>query len=331
MAALLDLNPLAYALYMNAKAVCDQYGRLPGSPVKFASLVCPMSRKVGLPKIAKAMQDMASVRATDGSLLVRLYEVGGDTYLEIVDYNKIDETDWRNVGKPEYPAPPDWQPPRDLILFIAEATDGQGDKKSRIYPERYGLTREEFARLSAEYRPTVARPSPDDPAMIAGASNADTDTESKAVTSKEEARADADAPGAAPTDTAPPLGTPADDERPTTSGWQIPPDFAAQLQNYPAIGQYLSETFDWTRARRDEWHYKAAKELAGIAGQKAGATEDGFLAFLADTPPTESSRGNWCAEAYVKSLQRQQNGKPRASPQSGRVLPLRDFGEARKA
>ena len=179
MAALLDLNPLAYALYMNAKAVCDHFGRLPGTARKFAALACPMSRSISIEDIEQALADMASVRSSEGEPLVRFYTVGADTYMEIVGYNEIDATEWRNVGLPEYPHPDGWVPPASLLVFIAEATDGQRDRKSRIRPERYGLTEAEFARHLADYRATVGRRSGDSPATVAGASKAEAEAKTE--------------------------------------------------------------------------------------------------------------------------------------------------------
>jgi len=170
MADLLDRNPLAYALFMNAKAACDDYGRLPASPRKFKGLTAPLTRYTPA-KIEKAIQDMAACG------VVALYSADGDDYLEIIRYNDVEETEWRNVGKPEYPAPPDWQPPDDLLEFIASATDGT-DRKSRIYPERYGISADQFRAL-AEHRGIIARPSPDNRPTLARASESESESESE--------------------------------------------------------------------------------------------------------------------------------------------------------
>ena len=171
MADLLDRSPLAYALFMNAKAACDDYGRLPASPRKFKGLVAPLT-SYSPAKVEKAISDMAA------GGVITLYRIEGDDYLEITGYNDIEETDWRNVGKPEYPAPEDWQPPEELIRFIATATDGSADKKSRIYPERYGLSPEQFRRW-AEHWGIIARPSPDSRPMVGGASESESESESE--------------------------------------------------------------------------------------------------------------------------------------------------------
>lgn len=128
MAALLDANPLAYALYMNAKAVCDDYGHLEAEPRKFKALACPMS-DVTLKKVAAALDAM------ENSGVIRRYEVAGDTYLEIISYNEIEDTYWLNVGRPDYPFPTDYQPPASLIEFLHDHRDNK-----KVYPERYGLT-----------------------------------------------------------------------------------------------------------------------------------------------------------------------------------------------
>lgn len=131
MASLLDKNPLAYALYMNAKATCDDYGHMEADPRKFKATACPMS-EVTLKKIAMALDAM------EASGVIRRYEVAGDTYLEIHCYNEIEDTYWLNVGRPDYPFPADYQPPASLVEFIRAHSENP-----KVSPERYGLTREQ--------------------------------------------------------------------------------------------------------------------------------------------------------------------------------------------
>ena len=140
MATLLERDPLAYSLYLNAKAVCDDYGRLEGTPRKFKGCVAPMV-ELPLADVERALLVMEQVG------VIRAYTVDGDDFIEIVGYNEVEGTNWRNVGMPDYPPPPWWEPPQELLDFIAESPD------PRIKPERYGLT--------------VARPSSDRQASIA--------------------------------------------------------------------------------------------------------------------------------------------------------------------
>ena len=145
MQTLLETNPLAYALYINAKAVCDDYGRIEGSPRKLKGRVAPMA-SLSLADVEQA------IRAMEECGVVRSYQVGGDQYLEIAEYNKVEETDWRNVGRPEFPAPPWWEVPQALQELLDTSTD------SRIKPSRYGLP---VDGPSGDGRATVGRRSSD--------------------------------------------------------------------------------------------------------------------------------------------------------------------------
>lgn len=163
MASLLETNPLAYGLYMNAKAVCDDYGRLPADPKKFKALACPMS-DITLKRIAAALDCMEQTN------VIRRYEVDGDVYLEVISYNDIEQTDWACVGRSDYPTPPNWQPPASLVEFVS--TRHTTDK--RITPERYGLSE---AMVPNYAPPTVHRPSTDRPPSVGRASESETESE----------------------------------------------------------------------------------------------------------------------------------------------------------
>jgi len=139
MAALLDARGPAYGLYIQAKAVCDDYGRLPAEPRKFKALAAPMS-ELSVNEVADALDLMEQIGVT------RRYQVDGETYMEIAAYNEIEDTYWLNVGRPEYPAPPDWTPPATLIEFLASNLG-----KSGIFAERYGMTDAQANALTANH------------------------------------------------------------------------------------------------------------------------------------------------------------------------------------
>ena len=150
MAALLDTRGPAYGLYIQAKAVCDDYGRLPADPRKFKAKAAPMS-DLSLQEVGDALAVMEQIGVT------RTYTVGGERFIEIVSYNDIESTDWRNVGLPEYPHPPDWTPPQSLTEFLDKYAGANG-----IYHERYGLTapRPKREGNATEARPRRARSAP---------------------------------------------------------------------------------------------------------------------------------------------------------------------------
>ena len=185
LAALLEHSPLGYALYMNAKAVSDDYGRLPADPRVFKGQAAPMSH-LSLQRIAAALDAMEEHQ------VIRRYQANDDGYLEILSYNDVEGTDWQSVGQPEYPAPEDWQPPQSLLETIRK----QGTTDWRITPERYGLTEEQ---VPGYRRPTertglgtFPRRSPDGPptsrSTVARRSRAHAEAEAEA---KAEAEAEA--------------------------------------------------------------------------------------------------------------------------------------------
>src|SRR5512133_3786483 len=104
---LLETHPFAYAIYMNAKATSDDYGRLPAEPRKFKAVVAPMCDRPA-EDFCNAINSMAACG------VVTIFEVGGDKYLQIANYHSIESTNWALVGKPEYPHPDDWTAPPEL-------------------------------------------------------------------------------------------------------------------------------------------------------------------------------------------------------------------------
>jgi len=173
MAALLETNALAYGLYLNAKAVSDDYGRIVADPRKFKALAAPMS-DIPLSDVSAALDCMETCA------VVRRYQVNGDLYLEILEYNTIEGTDWVNVGQPDYPCPEGWTPPADLVEFIV----ARGSTDKRIKPSRYGLTPEQVpgyhpppakkggkvGRPSGERRPRAVRLSSEPQPTVEGGS-----------------------------------------------------------------------------------------------------------------------------------------------------------------
>lgn len=140
MADLLDSDGFAYGVFLNAKAACDDYGRIPADPRKFKALACPMSRKKE-PSFDKALLAMVDAG------VATLYEVDGDRYLEISEYNNVERTHWASVGQPDYPARPDWTPPASLVEYIISAKD------YRVTPMRYGLRPEQVPGWKPLSRP----------------------------------------------------------------------------------------------------------------------------------------------------------------------------------
>lgn len=128
---LLARHPFADALFWRLKAWCDDYGRFLADPMKVLSKVAGRAAiEFGLPlaTVADALDVLEELN------LIRRYEVDGELYLELVDYDKHDAPLWLNVSRPEYPAPPWWTPPVSLVTFLADHIH-----KRNVTLARYGI------------------------------------------------------------------------------------------------------------------------------------------------------------------------------------------------
>lgn len=128
---LLARHPFADALFWRLKAWCDDYGRFLADPMKVLSKVAGRAAiEFGLPlaTVAEALDVLEELN------LIRRYEVDGELYLELVDYDKHDAPLWLNVSRPEYPAPSWWTPPPSLVAFLCENLS-----KRNVTLARYGI------------------------------------------------------------------------------------------------------------------------------------------------------------------------------------------------
>jgi hypothetical protein len=128
---LLAKNGFAEAIYWRLKAHADDFGRYLGDAHAVAAGVCPRNIIEGHFKLRKVEQALSDMQECG---LIAFYEVDGKKYLEIVDYNTHAHDKWANIGRPEYPAPPDWQPPADLVDFLVA-----NSKSRNVTAERYGI------------------------------------------------------------------------------------------------------------------------------------------------------------------------------------------------
>ncbi len=128
---LIAKHPLADALFWRIKAWADDYGRFLADPMKLAARICSRAvMEFGLPVADVA----AAIDVLEELGLLRRYEVDGERYLELCDYDRHDAPLWLNVSRPEYPAPPWWTPPASLVEFLRE-----GLHKRNVTLTRYGI------------------------------------------------------------------------------------------------------------------------------------------------------------------------------------------------
>jgi len=284
MAALLDARGPAYGLYIQAKAVCDDYGRLPADPRKFKAKAAPMS-DLSLQEVVDALAAMEQIGVT------RTYTVDGERFLEIVSYNDIEGTDWRNVGLPEYPHPPDWTPPPSLTDFLSKYAGANG-----IYHERYGLTapRPKHARNATEARSqrdrTATAPRPKH------ARNADAERLAReAVPLETESKTESEENGlsrASARTTPPALSELGKGKRQTA---------------LPETSQALTTLLDWGPHQFTTWLEAAGRSLDSPAAELAGLTDAMVAEAIRAAPPTNTSRGDWYVD---KLIERRQRGQP---------------------
>lgn len=123
----------AERLFFRMIATCDDYGRLPGSAFGLASRACP-----GIGKSAKQIMEAVEVLATHN--LIERYQVDGNDYIRLPGWFEHQAQKWFATGSPEYPAPPEWEPPASLLEWLAAKRDAKGELGAPIYPpSRYGL------------------------------------------------------------------------------------------------------------------------------------------------------------------------------------------------
>lgn len=123
----------AERLFFRMIATCDDYGRLPGSAFGLASRACP-----GIGKSAKQIMEAVEVLAEHN--LIERYQVDGNDYIHLPGWFEHQAQKWFATGSPEYPAPPEWEPPASLLEWLAAKRDAKGELGAPIYPpSRYGL------------------------------------------------------------------------------------------------------------------------------------------------------------------------------------------------
>lgn len=124
-------HPFADALFWRLKAWADDFGRFHADPMKVLTKVAGRAAiEFGLP--LSAVVEALDVLERLG--LIRRYEVAGEQYLELVDYDSHGSPLWLNVPRPEYPAPPWWTPPQSLITFLRDNLH-----KRNVTLARYGI------------------------------------------------------------------------------------------------------------------------------------------------------------------------------------------------
>jgi hypothetical protein len=105
---LVALDPLAEVLRLWCIARADVYGVVPGNLAVFRGKVCPFlaisDRK--LKKLTSLLQEKGFLRG---------YASGGRRYFFVANFHKYQDVKWERVGRPQYPLPPDWEPPAALI------------------------------------------------------------------------------------------------------------------------------------------------------------------------------------------------------------------------
>jgi hypothetical protein len=123
----------AERLFFRMIATCDDYGRLPGSAFGLQGRACP-----GVGKTSKQIMEAVEVLAEYD--LIERYQVDGKDYIYLPGWFEHQAQKWFATGAPEYPAPPDWEPPESLVEWVNEKRHARGEYGTPIYPpSRYGL------------------------------------------------------------------------------------------------------------------------------------------------------------------------------------------------
>ena len=194
---LLAKNGFAEALYWRLKAKADDFGRYLGDPCRIAEGLCPRNLIRGHFKLKKVEQALADMEACG---VVRFYDVDGQRYVEIVDYFSHAHEVWTSVGKPEYPAPLDWQVPEELVKWLLEHSKNPNAKNA--FPERFGVTKANWPVGTPYPWNTVGVPTPiPTPEGMAGVGGkgggTDVDVDSDVDSDTSDSEGDVDAPAGA--------------------------------------------------------------------------------------------------------------------------------------
>lgn len=266
----------AERLFFRMIATCDDYGRLPGSAFGLASRACP-----GIGKSAKQIMEAVEVLAEHN--LIERYQVDGNDYIHLPGWFEHQAQKWFATGSPEYPAPPEWEPPASLLEWLAAKRDAKGELGAPIYPpSRYGLDDsilDSLPKSPTAEEATEATPEATHGASIDATSEAqEIEKEVEKINDNDRAREEKDDP-----------------PRPRAEAYPLQADPSADTsylkQNYPCTAQWLfTNCKRWSNKIRDRW--LAAIVTAIESASDEWITSDQQAAELLATHPPKGAEEN---------------------------------------
>lgn len=121
----LDEEPEAFALFMLMIAKAGVWGRFPGHPKLLKSRVAPLSDRLTAKRISELLTVLERY-----DLIVR-YEVDGVAFIcnrNHFIYNR--KQAWHRIGKLEFPHPPGFIVPAELLQYLADVEAGKYGNKT---------------------------------------------------------------------------------------------------------------------------------------------------------------------------------------------------------
>lgn len=134
MSGVLDAEPEAFALFMLLMSQAGVWGRFPGNLKALKGRVAPLSDRLSAERIGELLEILATPPKGEKEGLIILYEHEGSKCVAIAKhfcYNP--QHQWQNINQPEFPPPPGWEPPDELLLYLKRVKEGH--YRSRDYEE----------------------------------------------------------------------------------------------------------------------------------------------------------------------------------------------------
>jgi hypothetical protein len=145
---LIDDEPDAFALFMLMLAKAGVWGRFPGHPKLLKARVAPMSDRLS----AQRISDLLPMLRERGFVTAYVGDSGEPLLYNTNHFAYNGKQAWHRVGKPEFPHPPDFQPPEDLLEYLRDVASGKFKGKAvHLECEKFGIPWDQSLTTPRDY------------------------------------------------------------------------------------------------------------------------------------------------------------------------------------